>query len=856
MAGGVQCVRGVLGDAAEALSDDEISQTLDDLQRRARRRQERQPLDSLERALLDEAEEVAADIELQGMIERRNAAMNEVIYRRTIEFAETFNEADPSMGLEARMVGVNLARQGGRMSADSRAKALEGRLGREMIGRLRQEGLLEFMTRRSGGPVAWLRGGGEGPLDRQIAQELWEIDLEGGRPGVSGSREAQRIAKIIHSYQEAARQMQNRAGAFIRSMPGYVARQSHDEVKIRNAGLDEWRAFVRDRLDPDRTFDGADPDVFLEQVWNALSSGVHHRTPTEAPLLGFKGPANLGRRVSQERVLHFKSADDWMAYNRRFGQGSLINSVMFGLRRAAQDTALLETFGSNPRAMFDRVRADLQQRHRTDQKKLSRLGRNVLGIDRLENQWAEIDGSTRIPGNLSFARVGAWVRAGQTLSKLGMVTLSAFSDIPLYASEARYQGRGLLSGFSGAVDNVVQGRRSGDQRRIADVWGAGMDGMMGDIHARFANEDGPPGVMTSLINAFFKLNLLSWWTDAHKTGVALAMSRDLAFDAQLRWSELSPERRRLMEQFEISERDWDLLRTNAVREAADGRLYMMPDLIREVADDVLPDGTPRQRRRARDELETRLRTMVADRVDFAVLTPGARERAILNQGTRIGTLGGEGLRAMTQFKSFPLAMVSRPLGREAFARGAPNIWSAIFRGRGDIVGLAGLIVSMTAFGFLSMTLKDLAKGRTPRDPEDLGTWGAAFAQGGGAGIYGDFLLGEYNRFGQGVFETTLGPTAGSISELARLYSDALDGEASGAQAFRLVQGHVPGINLFYTRMALDFLILHQIQEMLSPGSLRRMEQRVREQNNQTFYLPPSQAIPYGGGDRLFEGVRG
>ena len=854
---GIACVRGVLGEAADALTDDEIQTTLDDLQRRARRRQAREPLDNLERAIFNEAEDIAKDMELAGMIERRNALLNETIHARLIDFAESFNEADPSMGLEARLVGVNFNRQGGRMSVDARTKRLEARLLSEMIGKLREAGLLELMTRRTGGIRAWLAGEGEGPLDREIARELWAIGRETDGVAIerapATSPEARQVAEILHTYQEAARQLQNRAGAHIRNMPGYIVRQSHDQTKIRRAGFEAWRNEVLPRLDAELTFDGADPQAFLRSTWEALSSGVHIRTPSDAPLIGFKGPANLAKKASQERVLHFRSADDWFEYNRQFGAGSLMSAVMFGLRRAAQDTALMETFGTNPRAMFDRVRQDLREKHRTETDKLRRLDRPTL-----DNQLAEVDGSVRIAGNVSGAQIASGWRAVQAMSKLGGVVLSAIGDVPLMASEVRYQGRGLLSGYRLALENLMQGRRGGDQRRMADMLGAGLDGMLGDIHARFSSEDGMPGTASRLMQLFFKLNGLSWWTDAHKTGAGLMISRDLAIDAPLAWAELPTERQRLLRLYEIDGQQWDLLRANAVTEAADGRQYMMPDLVRGIVDEDLPEGTARERQRTRDELETRVGALIADRIDYAVLTPGARERAALNRGHRVGTVEGEGLRLFTQFKSFPLTVISKVYGRDIQASGTGNgrLIDALRHGRGDMLGIAHTIVATTIFGFAAMTLKDWAKGRTGRDPEELATWRAAFLQGGGAGILGDFMFGEFNRFGGSLYATVGGPTAGTIEDIARLYSDVMSGEARAADFSRLVTSHTPFINLFYTRMALDYLLLHQIQEMLSPGALRRMEQRVQEQNSQTFLFPPSQAIPRGGGDRLFEGVRG
>jgi hypothetical protein len=40
-------------------------------------------------------------------------------------------------------------------------------------------------------------------------------------------------------------------------------------------------------------------------------------------------------------------------------------------------------------------------------------------------------------------------------------------------------------------------------------------------------------------------------------------------------------------------------------------------------------------------------------------------------------------------------------------------------------------------------------------------------------------------------------------------------------------------------MALDYMFLYRMQEYLKPGSLKRMEENVKKNLNQTFALPPS-----------------
>jgi hypothetical protein len=60
----------------------------------------------------------------------------------------------------------------------------------------------------------------------------------------------------------------------------------------------------------------------------------------------------------------------------------------------------------------------------------------------------------------------------------------------------------------------------------------------------------------------------------------------------------------------------------------------------------------------------------------------------------------------------------------------------------------------------------------------------------------------------------------------------------GAHAIRVAKGFVPLQNLWYTRLILDHLIVHNLQEWASPGYLRRMEERSRRNFGQGFWWKP------------------
>jgi hypothetical protein len=59
-------------------------------------------------------------------------------------------------------------------------------------------------------------------------------------------------------------------------------------------------------------------------------------------------------------------------------------------------------------------------------------------------------------------------------------------------------------------------------------------------------------------------------------------------------------------------------------------------------------------------------------------------------------------------------------------------------------------------GYFVLQAKQLIAGKDPR-PNSGATFLASMMQGGGAGIYGDFLFGQANRYGGGTYGNTCWP---------------------------------------------------------------------------------------------------
>lgn len=830
--------------AAGNLEDQEISEIFEVLRGRAKEIMAREGALGMEQATLRAADELGKQAQQAALIERRNALINLRRRGEIVAFVRGSFADRPDLGIESLLVGTNLARQGSRLSVAAEQKSL----GDAYIG-----GLIHDLERKDLTAVL-----AKGSADVDIADALWKIgnDLDTSKL----NDQVVDIARIIQKYQEAARIDANRAGANIGNLPGYIARQSHDSEKIGSAGFDKWLADILPRLDP-KTFDGvANESSFLRGVFDGLVTGDHLKAAGDTKPNGFRGPANIAKKISQERVLHFKDGVAWHEYNQQYGTGNLREAVLRGLDLSGQNTALMRRLGTNPESNLNMAMDIIAEDVRKSGDPAALTNFNTARQTMLANRFAEVSGATRIPGNATQARIAANVRAWQSLSKLGGALLSSFTDLPVAASEMRYQGKNFLGSLGEMTAGLAKGRGSLEQREILSSFGVYADSMRGEIMRRFSADDSVGGKMSRGMSLFFKLNGLSWWTDANKASAGLMMAHNLAQNKGRAWGTMDAGFRRTLSLYDIDAGKWDLLRSMDTR-MADGRDYLTADGIADIPAEKIGAYLTEQGRKVSDSairetregLDRSLRAYVNDRVSYAVLEPDARTRSIMNQGTRPGTMMGDLNRFLTQFKSFPAAYMQKTLGRELYGRGyAPtplgegyrgskDLIAALRNGNGEWPGLGQLLLWTTAFGYLSMASKDVAKGREPRDTKDYKTWIAAMVQGGGFGIFGDFMFGEVSRFGNKPLETLAGPTLGTAASAVDLWSKVRSGDDAAASAMRLAQNNTPFLNLFYTRIAMDHLFLYSVQEALNPGSLRRTEERIRKENGQQFLVRPSQS---------------
>lgn len=874
--------------AEKALSGDEIDGLIDRLAAKKRAKTGEDPsADELAtwRAAAEDllAEEIKASLleKRMRMAALRARARREGIYGR---MGVTEDRA-----LHAITVGDEALGFGKGLSVDAQGRALQTDLWAELERGLKASGQLERMA-------PW-HGFFDVEFEAKVEIELSRVN--GGKEAPTGDADAVRAAEAIAPVLERARMMQNAEGAWIARIEGYNGRQTHDQLRVAGgfwkgmADLDvlrrtgsltaakdaaaakafaEWKAFSAPLLDA-RTFDGVEAisrdaspsflgegagprDRFLAAVWWDIVTGRHAILKGADDLGDFRPPAGKARAVSHSRVLHFRDANARREYRMKYGAGrSLYADVVGQLGRAASNTALMRNFGPAPRASFE---ADIERflsaaRDRND----VRTGK-ALNSSQLSRRFDELDGTSSAPENVRMATVGRLVRIDQSLSKLGGMVLSAFSDAPIAVQTLSRSGVEFLEGYQSILQGVAR-LQGPEGREMADLLDVGARSAANELTSRFAIADGPIGWSGWAMRFFYKANGFEFWSNGVRQGAAQMLASHFGREAATAYPALRAGTRETLERFGIDEAGWDIMR-KGVETAEDGRPYLTFDALDKATDaDLLTwagmtgkAATPQAALRAREELTLRFRAMIGDTLDTALSEARARERSALTLGAKPGTILGEAVRVFTQFWSFPLSFMGRHVAPAAQG----------YAGKTPAFLMAHLILSTTILGLVSMQSKQIAKGREMRPllDEDGRPRGdlflAAMLQGGGLGIYGDFLFGEYNRFGGSPIATLGGPAVGEAEKLLKLFGHlrgAIDPSKSaedrqgslgdaGTDAVRFVTGNTPFINLFYTRLALDVGLLWHINEAISPGWAERHERNVEEETGAAYVVKPSEIV--------------
>lgn len=749
--------------------------------------------------------------------------------KRAERFATYVDARDPVLGIQAKLIGTNTPFFGSR---DSAAAALEGNM-HALIGGFDQELKAAHLDREFA----------SGTFERQWAQELHELNRRRGQPGITGSPQGLQIAQIIHNLQRRGVEMINREGAFIGSYDGYISRTSHSSHRLVQMGENAWVGLAHQNFDIAMMYPNRGVQYIEDQLraqYKRIASGLHDSyDPAELDLVPHVPGQNLAARASERRVIHFKGADEWLAYMQAAGDLTPTQAVFQSAQRMARDAGLMRIWGTNPkRAMeTDFVVEAARARDAGDFKLVERLNKERRNF----NLWmGYLTGEANHVTNETAARITQNILTVQRTAKLGFLPFAQLTDLASIASELRYQGVDFVDRMTGGIFQAYfRGGVNSEKRQVADLLNAYLEGEMSQYGMLMeTNDPNLSGTFTGTMNRiqqfFFQYTGATAMTNRARGSLMYMMSRHWGSQHGNDFAHIGSSEQRMMRAFGIGEEEWNALHQGQWTVGNERNTYLTPRDAHTIPDTAIDvynanTGNAFTYQEFREDMAQRLYKLYADRMNYGVLNPGIAERAILYQGGEPGSALGVALRLVTQFKTFMVAQLRRTWGRELYG-GQGTL--------GAISGLTQFAVQGTVLGIVANALNQVLKGQDPfsqweNKPHEA--IGAGFTRAGVASIMGDYLFGEFNRQGQSFGAYLLGPSMGNVETVSKMYAHMRDGGNPTGDMLTFARSMTPLVNSFYTKMAIDYLVWNGLTEMAHPGYLRRAE-RALKKNQSIEYI--------------------
>ena len=864
MANKKDCIRAIREASQGTMSREQAQDLLERMTNASRARAERQAVPP-GIALAQIQEEFGFQETARAALDRRNKLLSLAAYRRQKEFTKQFPVW--AKGIRAMLGGGERLEKGASLGAWQLQRQHERRFLSRLEAELERDGVLEDFV--------------HGRHEEHVWREMWNLQ-NGGTQSTTGNQSAFRIASIAHNISRDLVSTENRWGAFITEVKGYGFMQTHDRDRLRRDGFENFRAFVATLdIDAEKTYQGMDPNKFWSFVYRNLITGKHEKAVNE---LDIDAPqeihGSLAQKLSESRVIWFANPESQYKYHQRYGIGRYDDIIRANIHRSSRAIALMMTLGPNPRNTFKKLVNDLQIEARdTLAEKDAAKQVDALSAPSIEGYYKLVSGEADISKSPSLTRWISAIRNWTVASKLVNVTLSSFTDKVFIQNQMAALGLKRLDRFAKQFQAMLP---PGPERKaVLRAMAVVSNSFSGHTSARFAYDPGTREFGKGMTETLMKLNGFNWYNDTSQRAMADGIAFLLGEHADEAFEALPPQLRKALTQYDISPQEWEAIRSTAWSfqsqrqtfremdldaspfEIPDVR-YITPDRLRDLPEATI-NGLLAARGsassaanigRLRDELEAKLYAFVVDQTDAALNTPGLRERFWTTWGAQQqGTPARAIADLVMLFKSFPLSVTLRLIGREVNGNGHERIrdWLTTPHAYWRLAQLA----AMTGIaGYISMTAKDLLRGRTPREPFDedgtpnASVWLAALAQGGGLGVYGDLVFNSYDRRVRTALGQLAGPVLSQVDPVFSLASDSrnalLGGEFQAEKlayrAERLLEQNTPFLNLFYVRPVTDHFIFWNLHEMLSPGVLRRMERNVREKNYQDFWITPSEHV--------------
>lgn len=340
---------------------------------------------------------------------------------------------------------------------------------------------------------------------------------------------------------------------------------------------------------------------------------------------------------------------------------------------------------------------------------------------------------------------------------------------------------------------------------------------------RFFAFDNPPGRTAELLRQFLKLSVTYWWSEVTRRAAFASLSAFLGQAMKGGFAEADTDLKATLSHYGVGATDWEASRVLMGVTRADRRL---------------DQATARA---AKEKFDTWL----WDRLVVTTLPPDGPDHARFGRGATDLTGEGELLRFIAQFRTVRMPFLPKPNATIELREADRAMIQAMASGDG-LPTLAGLLDWTVLFARLTRFGFDVVEGDAPAIGKDEWPWFKSALVGGAFGFCADILFGDTTGMKVLPLSGLAELNHPSVDSALRLWRRARDrDDVRGAlAAWAEREGDANALDtLQMTRQALNYALLHQLQDMISPGYLQRAVKDTEARAADAYWRMP------GAGDR-------
>lgn len=625
----------------------------------------------------------------------------------------------------------------------------------------------------------------------EITRAIYNHDM--GLPMDDLSAPSRKIAEMVNKFYDKVIELYRKEGILIPKLKGRIHHQWHnpyrimrmswrDRIKLtrgerRDKQFELWHDFIKDKIDLEKTFDSdimpeeGDPYIDINDAEQVKA--FYRRTFDKIVERDYRREkTNLLTKRSRQRVLQFKSPEDFAAYNRKFGAGDAQSSIIRELTGMFREVELIKDWGAEPEAMLEAVLKHAEDLPGYKEYKLRKdmdTPRRLMHLMRFGAANANADSWQGM-----FSETIRNLKAYESVTKLGNLVFLNLADSMVSANALNRfsipMQESVLKGIKETFARYTPEEKADYQR----MFKISKEQYFGGFYRHF--ED---GTMSDRLHKMIRITMKITGTEnseySNRSMISQSLSNWFAKNLKTQdFESLDKTSKGTLSRYDIGQNEWNLFKY-AVKKYK-GNDYLGWDNILELSDSKIhaylkQEGvkyvTQERIDMTRDDLAQRYRLLMQDQMDDALNHKSLIETDLLRFKRDATTPSpiNDVINGMMLFKTYGFMWIRRHVGDRIYGRGATGYRISQIQGTADWHGLMKLM--MLSFG-MELAINQMKALATDGKPKPLDGQTAMDALTGSLGpisyltrIDGSNLLGSITRM-------MAGPIGSDVERAARI----------------------------------------------------------------------------------------